>query len=282
MQGIIKYGLFCGLLFVSSVVYAEGSQTIAGSMALSGLSERQQQEERGFFTPAENFTQLAAIPSYSFGAPPGMVPGWGCVFGGLGGTIDGVSKNHVDGGMSLGAGFGNPFTSVGGYAALDMGSVSFQDGGEFDRGQLAIGFGHNFRQLGGFGVSAGFVGLDLWHANKDSEFKDPSFYFAVSKILANNIAPVIITVGAGNNSFDSAHIAPSKRKYDIKEFGAIAVYVVPQVSVVADYTSGIVTSGLSISPLPKIPVLIGVAAQDIGTLAGHVHPLFTLNYGYNF
>lgn len=279
---MIKYVLFCGLLLVSAVAYAEGTQSIAGSMAVSGLSERQQGEERGFFTPAENFTQLAAVPSYTFGAPSGMVPGWGCVFGGVAGTIDGVSENHVDGGMSLGAGFGNPYTAVGGYVSLDMGSVSFQDGGEFNRGELGVSFGHTFQQLGGFGVSAGFVGLDLWHANTESEMKDPSFYFSVSKILANNIAPVIITAGAGNNSFDSAHILPSKRKYDIQEFGAVAVYVVPQVSVVADYTSGIVTSGLSISPLPKIPVLVGVAAQDIGTLAGNVHPLFTLNYGYNF
>ncbi len=283
MLRMIRYIVLCSLLFVSSVAFGEGSQSIAGSSALSGLSETSQERKPGgLFFIAEDFSQMAILPSYTFGAPSGLVPGFGTVFMGIGGTVSGRESHRIDGGMSVGGGFGNPIDAIGGYAAVEMGSISPSDGGEFDRGQLAMGLGHTFADFG-LGISAGFVGLDLWHNSTENEILDPSFYLAVSKLFANDIAPVILTAGAGNEAFGTVtEESDHDRKYEIQEFLAAAVYVLPQVSLVADYTSGVTTAGVSIVPLPRIPVVLGLAANDIFQQDDGINALVTLAFGYAF
>lgn len=283
MLRMIRYIVLCSLLFVSSVAFGEGSQSIAGSSALSGLSETSQERQSGgLFFIAEDFSQMAILPSYTFGAPSGLVPGFGTVFMGIGGTVSGRESHRIDGGMSVGGGFGNPIDAIGGYAAVEMGSISPSDGGEFDRGQLAMGLGHTFADFG-LGISAGFVGLDLWHNSTENEILDPSFYLAVSKLFANDIAPVILTAGAGNEAFGTVtEESDHDRKYEIQEFLAAAVYVLPQVSLVADYTSGVTTAGVSIVPLPRIPVVLGLAANDIFQQDDGINALVTLAFGYAF
>ena len=271
------------LLFVSSVTYGENAQSIAGSSALSGLSETSQEgQSSGNFFFAKDFSQLAILPSYTFGAPSGLVPGFGTVFMGVGGTLNGVGGTKVDGALAFGGGFGDPLNAIGGYASLGIGSISPSDGGEFDRGQLNLGIGHTFASLG-LGVSAGFSGLDLWHNSSQNEILDPSFYLAVTKLLANDIAPVILTAGAGNEAFGNVHDrSDHERKYEIQEFLAGAVYVLPQLSLVADYTSGITTAGISIVPLPRIPVVLGLAAGDIFKEDDGVNFVASLAFGYAF
>ena len=283
MQRMFSCIVLCSLLFVSSVASGEGAQTIAGSSALSGLSETSQERQRGgLFFIAEDFSQMAILPSYTFGAPSGLVPGFGTVFVGVGGLVNGSSEPRIDGGMSVGGGFGNPIDAIGGYAAIEMGSISPSDGGEFDRGQLALGLGHTFADFG-LGLSVGFVGLDLWHNSTQNEILDPSFYLAVSKLFANDIAPVILTAGAGNEAFGTVtEESDHDRKYEIQEFLAAAVYVLPQVSLVADYTSGVTTAGVSIVPLPRIPVVLGLAANDIFQQDDGINAMITLGFGYAF
>ncbi len=283
MLKMFKYIVLCSMLFVSSVAFGDGTQTIAGSSALSGLSETSQERQPGgIFFIADDFSQMAILPSYTFGAPSGMVPGFGTVFVGIGGTVNGRSEPRIDGGMSVGGGFGNPVDAIGGYAAIEMGSISPSDGGEFDRGQLAMALGHTFADFG-LGLSVGFVGLDLWHNSTGNEILDPSFYLAVSKLFANDIAPVILTAGAGNEAFGTVtESSDHARKYEIQEFLAAAVYVLPQVSLVADYTSGVTTAGVSIVPLPRIPVVLGLAANDIFQQDDGINALITLGFGYAF
>lgn len=282
MLKMFRYIVLCSLLFVSSVAFGEGSQTIAGSSALSGLSGDSQESQRGFFYIADDFSQLSILPSYTLGAPSGLVPGFGTVFVGIGGMVNGRRQDKIDGGVSVGGGFGNPIDAIGGYAAIEMGSISPSDGGEFDRGQLAMALGHTFADFG-LGLSMGFVGLDLWHNSTQNEILDPSFYLAVSKLFANDIAPVILTAGAGNEAFGTVtERSDHARKYEIQEFLAAAVYVLPQVSLVADYTSGITTAGVSIVPLPRIPVVLGLAANDIFQQDDGINALITLGFGYAF
>ncbi|MGL5098943.1 MAG: hypothetical protein ACRC6B_02725, partial [Fusobacteriaceae bacterium] len=46
-------------------------------------------------------------------------------------------------------------------------------------------------------------------------------------------------------------------------FAAVAVYLMPQLSLIADYTSGITTAGIGFVPFPKLPVSFTMGASDL-------------------
>lgn len=284
---MLRCVMICCLLFISSIALGENVQSIVGSTALSGVSETSQESKSGgLFYLADNFSQLKILPSFTFAAPSGLVPGFGTVFFGLSGVASNThfDKGDVDGGFSVGGGFGDPFKAVGGYASLALGSVNPADGGFGDRGSLGLGLGHTFSAFG-LGVSAGVTNIDLWHGTSAQEIQDPSFYGSVTKLLTNDIAPVVLTAGAGNSMFGNINSGNlDSRKYDIKEFVAAAVYVLPQLSLVADYTSGVTTGGVSCVPCPNYPVVIGLAANNIFSqgAGGDINALVTIGCAFSF
>ncbi|MGL6119244.1 MAG: hypothetical protein ACRC0V_01945 [Fusobacteriaceae bacterium] len=205
----------------------------------------------------DTFGELAAVPSFSLGAPAGMVPGWGVAFAGLSGR---TNSSDTDGSLALGMGFGNPLTSLGGAATLAVGSIDPRDGGAGNRGSLNLSTGKHFPKYG-LGTSVGITNIDLWHADSVDTF-DPSFYASVTKLLPNSVAPVILTAGFGNNVYSD-----SKSENDLKNkiggFAAAAVYLMPQLSLIADYTSGSTTAGIGFAPFPKLPISFTMGASDI-------------------
>ncbi|MGL4999875.1 MAG: hypothetical protein ACRC5T_13010, partial [Cetobacterium sp.] len=174
----------------------------------------------------DTFGELAAVPSFSLGAPVGMVPGWGVAFAGLSGR---TNSSDTDGSLALGMGFGNPLTSLGGAATLAVGSVDPRDGGAGNRGSLNLSTGKHFPKYG-LGTSVGITNIDLWHSDSVDTL-DPSFYASVTKLLPNSVAPVILTAGFGNNVYSD-----SKSENDLKNkiggFAAAAVYLMPQLSLI--------------------------------------------------
>jgi len=283
MLVFLRCVVVCCALFVSSIAFGGDVTGIVGSSALSGLAgDKQESKSKGLFFLADDFSQMKILPSFTFGAPSGFVPGFGTVFVGVSAVANGVQSEGMDGAMALGGGFGDPVKAIGGYASLSAGSISPADGGAFDRGSLGLGLGHTFASLG-LGVSAGVSTIDLWHNKSMNEIADPSFYGAVSKLFANDYAPVILTAGVGNMAYGNVNEKSEKdRKYSAQEFLAAAVYVLPQLSLVADYTAGITTTGVSIVPCPNYPVVIGFAANDILTQDNGINALVTVGFGYAF
>lgn len=213
---------------------------------------------KGIFYKEDNFHEMATLPGFSMGAPVGMVPGWGVVFGGISGRSN---SDETDGALALGMGFGNPDV-IGGSVSLGFGSIDPRDGGALNRGSLNISAGHHFKSWG-LGTAIGVTGIDLWHANGDDrdDNLDPSFYGAVTKLLPNEVAPVVISAGLGNNGYADINVKNPKDK--IGGFVAAAVYIIPQVSLIADYTSNIVTLGAGIVPFPKYPISLTLGINDI-------------------
>lgn len=206
---------------------------------------------------AKNFHEMAALPGYSIAAPSGLVSSWGVVFAGITGQ---TNSDNTDGALSLGMGLGDPNKYVGGSASLTIGSIDPRDGGSFNRGSLNLTMGHHFQKYK-VGISAGVTGIDLWHNKSGVQSNDPSFYGAVTKLLPNEIAPVVITAGLGNNAY--ADVNSNNPKDKVYGFGSIAAYIIPQVSLIADYTSNIVTLGTGIVPFPDYPVSLTLAIKDI-------------------
>ncbi len=251
-----------------------------GLYQMTGNSEHAKSDR--LFYLVDDFSELYTLPGFTFGAPSGLVPGCGVVFAGVSGSTS--SRTDTDGAMSAGMGWGDPTHSVGGAVSLGLGSIDPRDGGAFNRGSLNASLGHTFTEHG-FGASIGVTNVDLWHKSREDRV-DESLYAALTKLLPNDIAPVIITAGLGNNGYTDVgrNLTADKRKDKVDVFASGAVYVMPQVALVLDYTSGITTLGTSIVPFPDYPILIGLGAQDLTTeLAGdQVRFVGTLGAGYAF
>lgn len=270
-------------LLMSSLAMAENAANIAtSSNALSELKTVSQEKKSDkLFYLVDDFSGLATVPGFSFGAPSGLVPGYGTVFMGIAGTS---SSEDTDGGMAFGGGFGDPIESVGGAVSLSVGSIDPTDGGALSRASINLSVGKTFPDYG-LGASVGVSSIDLWHDTHDDKM-DPSYYAAVTKLLPNDVAPVIISAGFGSNSYsDNGKYDYDDREHKWGEFISGAVYIHPQMSLVLDYTSGLTTFGTSIVPMPDYPISIGLAAQDLfkdDKNVDEVKFLGTLSVGFAF
>lgn len=206
----------------------------------------------------DRFTELKAVPSFSLGAPVGMVPGYGVVFAGLSGRK--TSGSRTDGAFAMGMGFGDPVKSLGGAATLALGSIDPKDGGAGNRGTLNLSTGKHFPAYG-LGVAVGASDISLWHNSSKSEL-DPSFYGSATKLFPNFIKPAALTVGLGNNIYTDAKTTGDLKK-KVGGFAAAALYLMPQLSLIADYTGGITTAGVGFVPFPQLPVSFTMGASDL-------------------
>lgn len=250
--------LLLGSLIASSTALAVGPEAAVTSSA--AVSSNEVGTGRYFYI-AQNYQELAVVPGFTMSAPAGLVPGKGVVFAGIGGLhTNGKKGNDTDGSMAVGFGYGNPYETLGGAVSLSLGSINPDDGGAFNRGSLNLSLGHNFAEHG-FGVAVGVNTIDIWHDSHRDKM-DESYYGSVTKLLPNDVAPVVVTVGLGNNDFAKINEDGDKKDH-VCGFASIAAYVMPQLSLIADYTSGVTTLGVGVVPSPKLPVTITLGAYNV-------------------
>ncbi|MGL4977953.1 MAG: hypothetical protein ACRC5G_08055 [Cetobacterium sp.] len=244
-------------LTLSTSIFATSLTSLTAET--TAVFAKEKNEEKPLIYIAKNFHEMATLPGFSMGAPSGLVGSYGVAFAGLSARKD---KNETDGALAFGMGFGNS-EKIGGSASIGVGSIDPRDGGAFNRGNFNINAGHNFKQYG-LGISAGVNGIDLWHAtSEDGENQDPSFYAAATKLFPNDFVPMTLTLGFGNNSFADVNIEESDRKDEIDGFGALAFYVLPQLSFIIDYTSNVLTTGISAVPFPQYPVSVNLGVTNL-------------------
>ncbi|MEG1449756.1 MAG: hypothetical protein RSC62_03015 [Cetobacterium sp.] len=247
-----------GTLALSSLGFAADLSTVSGETT-AVFAKQELSNDKPLIYLADNFHEMATVPGFSMGAPSGLVSSYGVAFAGLSGK---TNSDDTDGALALGMGFGDAET-IGGAISLGVGSIDPRDGGAFNRGNLNMSLGHHFKDYG-FGWSVGMNGVNLWHDNgDDGDNENPSFYTAVTKLWPNDIAPIAITAGLGNNSFADVNIENRDRKEEVGGFGSVAVYLFPQMSLILDYTSNVVTVGTSIVPFPQYPVSINLGATNL-------------------
>ncbi len=271
-------------LLLSSVAVAQTGDNFSRSSAAlkelkakATISETKSDSDKLFYL-VDDFSQLKTVPGFTFGAPSGLVPGWGVGFA----VLSGVHKDSdTDGAAAFGFGFGDPFESLGGAASLSIGSIDPSDGGAFNRGSLNLSLGHTFKDYG-MGIAAGISNIDIWHDTNEDKM-DESYYLSATKLFPNNVAPMILTFGFGNEAFVDIN-TDNDRDSKIDPFISGAVYVHPQMSLILDYTTGITTFGTSLVPFPDYPVSIGLALTDIFTEADEDEVGFigTIAMGFTF
>jgi hypothetical protein len=224
-------------------------------------AESKESDSDKLFYIVDDFSHIKIVPGFTLGAPSGLVPGWGLGFA----AISGIHRdNDTDGSMAFGFGYGDPFESLGGSASLSIGSINPLDGGAFNRGSLNLSVGHTFRDYT-MGISTGISNIDLWHVDHEDEM-DESYYLSATKLFPNDVAPMILTAGFGNEDFVNIN-TDDDRDSKISPFVSGAVYLHPQMSFILDYTTGITNIGTSLVPCPDYPVSITFALTDIFTQA---------------
>jgi len=213
-----------------------------------------------------DFSKLAAFPTFSLGAPSGLTPTKNVVFAGIGGITNPPGRKNVDGAASIGMGTGIPSLGLGMAATIDLGSINPTDGGALNRGDLGLAFGKTFDNYG-LGMAVGVKNLTLWQGGAGRN--DPSFYAAVTKIYSSNNILIILNGGAGSNAFRTVRdtVYTSKRNTKVSGFGSIAIYPLPQLSLVADYTAGAMSAGVGIVPIASWPVSLSFGVYDINKAA---------------
>ncbi len=209
------------------------------------------------FFAANRYDELAALPGSSLGAPSGLVSGWGSAFVAFGGLANTSSSDSTDASLAGGFGVGDPIKSVGGVVSLSIGSIS-PDGGAGERGALGASIGKFFvgPQIG---ISIGGINLAGW--NDITDKPDASAYLAVTKIIPIEDHPVIINAGIGSNAF--ADIREADPESEVGVFISAGVYLTPHISLIADYTSSIVTLGTSILPVAEFPLIVTLGVFDV-------------------
>jgi hypothetical protein len=209
------------------------------------------------FFSANRYDELAALPGSSLGAPSGLVSSWGSAFVALGGLANTSSSDRTDGSLAAGMGLGDSIKSIGSVVSLSVGSVD-PDGDMGERGALGISVGKFFvgPQLG---VAIGGINVAGW--NDISEKPKHSAYIAVTKIFPIENHPIIVNVGVGTNAFaDVQEVDPES---EASGFVSAGVYLTPHISLIADYTSRIVTLGTSILPVAEWPLVVTLGAFDV-------------------
>lgn len=265
-----------GTAILSNLVLGDGNTSSLISTAALTTEQGAIISDKKLLYLAKDFHTMATLPGFSLGAPSGLVPGWGVMFGGVSVV---TNREDTDGALAMGFGFGDPFEILGGAATLGIGSIDPRDGGAFNRGALNLTVGHHFKKYT-LGTAVGVTGIDLWHEEGKDEL-DPSFYGSVTKLFSNDIVPITVTAGLGNNGYvDVKKSGDRKKKVD--GFGAVAFYLLPQMSMIVDYTMGITTAGISVVPFPDYPININLGATDIFEEAHDVAFLASVSAAYVF
>ncbi len=248
--------IIIGALSLSVTALSADLSTVTSESVGVFSNELMRKEDRPLIYKSENFHEMATVPGFSLGAPSGLVGSYGVVFAGISGK---TNNDDTDGALAFGMGFGNS-EKIGGSVSLGVGSIDPRDGGAFNRGDLNINLGHNFKEYG-LGWSVGTSGVDLWHDDSAND-RDPSFYTSVTKLFPNELFPVAVTAGFGNNIYADVN-KENDREDKIDGFGAVAVYLIPQVSIILDYTSNILTAGTSIVPFPQYPISVSLGVTNL-------------------
>jgi hypothetical protein len=250
----------------------------AATLLLGWLTLLTVASAHGFeFFAANRYDELAALPGSSMGAPSGLVSGWGSAFVALGGLANTSSSDKTDGSLAFGMGVGDPIKSIGSVVSLSIGSVS-PDGGAGERGAVGFSVGKFFvgPQLG---IAIGAINVAGW--NDITDKPKHSAYLALTKIIPIEDHPIIVNAGVGTNAF--ADVQELDPESEAGAFISAGVYLTPHISLIADYTSSILTLGTSILPVSDFPLIITMGAFDVNNrVPGDEGTTFVGSVAYSF
>jgi hypothetical protein len=159
---------------------------------------------------------------------------------------------------------------------------TFRGGGPGETGGLSVKLHRGVgRQTS---VAVGWENALRWGGGDD----DGSLYAVASRQLnlrgdpAAAFSTAVATVGVGNGRFRFEEDDAEARE-TVNVFAGIGVRVAGPLSLVADWTGQDLNAAASVTPFPRLPLVINVGLADLTGSAGDgVRPLVSLGYGLAF
>lgn len=206
----------------------------------------------------------------SFFAPIGYGPNWGVMYGSISGVNRWPGGHQADGSALVGAGLGNSDRYLGGSINYLIDSVGLNE--PFAQNSALSGAVTRWLNPNtSIAVGAGRIfGSGAFEATSYNLFAAGTHLIPLTPNRSYS-TPVAVTVGFGSGSFVSFNeMRLAHRDGPVQAFGALSVSPIEQLSLVADYTSQILSCGLSIIPFKRIPLVVAGYATNIA--GGNILP----------
>ena len=246
----------------------------AAALALSAPGAAQESIADGYRIPLPPSVEASArgslaAPAIAIGVPTGFGADGGDVFLGIGAQSRTRYADKPDGGAVLGIGLGDARKLIG----LEVAVSQYGTLRSCCRGGVSFKAHRIFP--GALGVAVGWENATGWGhvpGSGDGPFTDAgsAVYGAVSKVFflsphgPSAYRNVTATVGVGSGRFRSeSDVLADNETANV--FGSLGVRLWEPFSVVGSWTGQDLNAGVSVVPLPRVPLAVTVAAADLTT-----------------
>jgi hypothetical protein len=208
---------------------------------------------------------ILVLPGTTINTPTGYGARWGQVYAGASVQDRIRYASWTDGVVAMGAGFGDPERWIGVDVTLHI-LDTYTDFAE-DR---AMSVKLHRQLLGSMSVAVGWE--NMWHTAGTDGGSSPYAVLTKATRLHDGgdwmpFGVVVATAGVGGDRFQNED-AFRRRENGAGVFGSLAVRLVRPVHAIANWTGQDLSLGLSITPIPQLPLVITPALMDVTGAAG--------------
>jgi hypothetical protein len=221
---------------------------------------------------------VVVAPGASISTPIGFGASFGQIYGGAGFQARTRFRQRADGGLSLGAGLGDPRKFLGVDATVSVLSLTGNDA--FDRGGISFKIHRSLPE--NFAIAVGVENAIGWGFTDAGS----SVYGVVSKFfhLKDNtdepFSQLTLSLGLGGGRFRSENDIINGVD-SVGVFSSIGVRVIEPMSLVAEWSGQDLNMGVSLIPFRNLPLTINLAGADLTGNAGD-GARFIMSIGYNY
>ncbi|MEH1983286.1 MAG: hypothetical protein V7L27_29135 [Nostoc sp.] len=218
-------------------------------------------------------------PSLSFGIPSAFGANMGDFFFAASGATrkERNGDGGLDGSISAGFGLGDSQKLIGLEVAFNNGSIkNFGANGTFDLKAHRVLYAGSNNQI------AAAVGWNTFAQYGNEAIADSTVYGAVTNVSVlqpnnpHNQMPLALTVGVGGGNFRQGNDS-------VGVFGGFGLQVHPQVGIGASWSGVGLNAGVSLVPVPTIPLTIVLQGSDLTDITpGGTAVILSISYGFNF
>lgn len=206
-----------------------------------------------------SLSSVVVAPSASISTPLGFGASFGQIYGGVGFQARTRFRQRADGGLSLGAGLGDPRKFLGLDATVSVLSLTGNDA--FERGGISFKIHRSLPEK--FAIAVGVENAIGWGFTDAGS----SVYGVVSKFfhLKDNtdepFSQLTLSLGLGGGRFRSENDIINGVD-SVGVFSSIGVRVIEPMSFVAEWSGQDLNMGISLIPFHNLPLTINLAGAD--------------------
>jgi hypothetical protein len=228
-------------------------------------------------------SQRRVAPSSSIISPTAFTARWGQAFTGAGFQERTRFTDSSDGAISTGFGVGDPRKNIAfqtTITVLDLFSNRDYDDGFMKRGSFSFKAGRLIAN--DWMVAVGVENAIVWGFTDagTSVYGVVSRTFSLKETTAEPLSRLTVSLGLGNGRFRTEDDF-NDDKNTVNVFGSVGLRIAQPVSAIADWSGQDLSLGLSVVPLPNIPLVISPALTDITGSAGD-GVRFRVGVGYSY